>query len=398
MKKSNKGVPIFMFSIFFLGCQHVNQQKVLKEDLSVIDLSEKYLKKEILLQDIADIEYIALQTTDDVIISGGSNIAYISDEYIVIRDVSQNTIFVFNREGKIISHFNRIGSGSQEYIGGIAKSVVDGINEEIFVIDFHKILVYSFSGEYKRTLPVSQEYVLMDAYNFDNNNLLICDNNGVRQNSGYREYPYYLMSKQDGSITYILNICLPIRYTNRWATEVELPGGEKGLVGNSIPINNNRCYGQDFVIADISSDTIYIFTRNRILTPMFVRTPSVHSSDPKTVWTSTMITDRFIILEKTTLDIKAAERGRQIPNVNLMYEFETGQICQPSIVNDDYVTRQWYPSTGNVNISKNMAVNLMQTSRLVGAYKEKLLRGELEKLVSTLDEEDNPVVAIVKFK
>ena len=213
-----------MIFIFLFGCKQVKQQKT--ENFPIIDLSESYPKKEILLQDIADIEYVALETTDDVIISAGSDIAYISDEYIVIRDIIQNSIFVFNREGKIRNHFNRIGNSAQEYIGGIAKCVVDGKNDEIFVIDFHKILVYSFSGEYKRTIPVSKEYTLMDAYNFDDNNLLICDNNGVRQNSGYREDPYYLISKQDGSITYILDIRLPLRYTNRWATEVELPRGE----------------------------------------------------------------------------------------------------------------------------------------------------------------------------
>jgi len=393
MKKSTS---IFIFSFLLFGCQQVNQQKNI-EDLPVIDLSENYPKKEILLQDIADIEYVALETTDDVIISAGSNIAYISDEYIVIRDIIQNTIFIFNREGKIISHFNRHGQGPQEYIGGIAKCVVDGKNEEIFVIDFHKIVVYSFSGEYKRTLPVSKEYVLMDAYNFDDNNLLICDNNGLR-NSGYREDPYYLISKQDGSITYILNICLPVRYTNRWATEVELPGGEKGLLGNSISIHNNRYYGENFVISDISSDTIYLFTRNRVLTPMLVRMPSVHSSDPKIVWTSTMITDKFIILEKSTLDIDAVEKGRPVPSVYLMYEYGTGQICQPSFMNNEYATRKWYPFTDNINIFKNMTANLLNTPRLVDAYKEKKLKGELEKLVSTLDEEDNHVVAIVKFK
>ena len=393
-----KCISIFVFSVLVFGCQNVNQQKAKTEDLPVIDLSKDYPKKEILLQDIADIEYIKLETTDDVLVSGISDIANISNDYIVIKDRSQSKIFVFNREGKIISHFNRRGNGPHEHVYGIGRSVVDGKNEEIIILDYNKILVYSFNGDYKRTLPTS-EYALKDAYNFDDNNLLICDNNRVIVGSGYSENPYYLMSKKDGSITYVLDIHLPVRYSNNWAEVVELPGGEKSAISNSIDIYNNRYYGQDIVISDISSDTIYLFTRNKVLTPMLVRTPSVHSSDPKVVWTSPMITDRFIILEITTLDIEATEKGKPIPSIYLMYEFETGQIFQISLVNDDNATRQWYPVIdGDLNILKNMTAHLRTAPRLVELYNKKQLKGELGKLVSTLDEEDNPIVEIVKFK
>jgi hypothetical protein len=46
----------------------------------------------------------------------------------------------------------------------------------------------------------------------------------------------------------------------------------------------------------------------------------------------------------------------------------------------------------------NVVVGLMPMSSLSAAYRRKQLNGELEKLVATLDEEDNPVVMIVKFK
>ena len=83
---------------------------------------------------------------------------------------------------------------------------------------------------------------------------------------------------------------------------------------------------------------------------------------------------------------------------SLIHEFETGETGEVSFVNDKF-------PTGNVSLdadantpAKNMTASLMQAPRLVDAYNEKQLNGALEKLVSTLDEEDNQVVMIVKFK
>ena len=45
-----------------------------------------------------------------------------------------------------------------------------------------------------------------------------------------------------------------------------------------------------------------------------------------------------------------------------------------------------------------MTANMLSAQRLVEAYNKKQLKGELEKLASTLYEEDNPILAIVKFK
>ena len=45
-----------------------------------------------------------------------------------------------------------------------------------------------------------------------------------------------------------------------------------------------------------------------------------------------------------------------------------------------------------------MTAGLIDTALLKEAIDEGKLKGELEKLVETLDEEDNPVLMIMKFK
>jgi len=51
-----------------------------------------------------------------------------------------------------------------------------------------------------------------------------------------------------------------------------------------------------------------------------------------------------------------------------------------------------------VKFLKNVLAGLMQMIDLSKARKEKKLKGNLERLVATLDEGDNQVVMIVKFK
>jgi len=386
-------VCLFFLAMVLIGCQ----QPVKTGGLAIIDLSKNYPKKEIHLQDIAEIEYIPLETTDDVLLSGLCFLVYLSDKYIVIRDFTQRSVFVFNRNGKIITHLNQSGQGDKEYnyMSGV---VFDEKNEEIFVFDTpsaHRILVYSLTGEYKRTLKYAED-LRITGYNFDNETLLVYDDNGLRQNE-YKENPYMFMSKKDGSIVSELDIRLPVRYSNSAIMSVEV-NGQSMMAPLNITLTNNRYYGQDLVIADMSSDTIYRLTKTKELTPLLVRTPSVHASEPRTVWVSDLATDKFIIFGKATLDFELVRKTQTVPSVTLTHEFETGETSEVSFVNDDFPSgKNMGPAEVNTPF-KNVAARLIQTPGLVEACKEKKLKGELEKLVTSLDEEDNPVVMIVKFK
>ena len=79
---------------------------------------------------------------------------------------------------------------------------------------------------------------------------------------------------------------------------------------------NNRYYGQNLLIADISSDTIYRLTKNKELMPLIIRKPSVLSSEPRTVLTHQFATDKFVILCKITLDFVAVENNRSYDMIN----------------------------------------------------------------------------------
>jgi hypothetical protein len=237
-------------------------------------------------------------------------------------------------------------------------------------------------------------------HNFDNETLLIYD--GVRFATGgglvYNEKPYLLLSKQDGSVVYSFDITLPTRYINRTIEIIDPGAGRERLyLPVSILVPNNRHFGQDFVIADISSDTIYLLTQDRILTPLLTRRPSVHASEPRRVVTSLLKTDKFILLQRTTLDFAFTERGAAaLPRV-LMYEFETGRTSEVLFADTDLERPPPFGVFSSA-IGRNMYAELIEIHRFKDAQERNRLNSELEPFVATLDEEDNPVVRIVTFK
>jgi len=391
-------VLFILLSAILIGCQSGGGKSKTAE-LPVIDISKSYPKKEIILQNIADIEYIPLETTDEVLLGQYSSLSYVSGNYVLIYDLMQGEVFVFNRNGRIVHHFNHRGQGDKEY-NRIASLVFDEKNEEIFVFDIssalRRILVYSIAGEYRRTLKYPDN-LNITGYNFDDETMLVYDINGLFQNE-YSEKPYMLLSKKDGSVVADLDITMPVRYSNRGVVSYTDANGQQITQSFSIATSNNRYFGQDLVIADYSSDTIYRLRKNKELTPFVVRTPSVHSSEPRTVWSAALTTDKFILVTKTIFDFESVRRMQSVSSTAFSHDFKTGETSEVTFVNDDFPSgKEWSPGTVDIP-QKNMAASMIQLFTLKNALEEKKLKGDLEKLVASLDADDNPVVMIVKFK
>jgi hypothetical protein len=372
-----------------MGGQVISSQSP-KGDFPVIDFSKNYPEKKIRLQDIADIEYAPLETTDDILLSDKVGLSYVSDTYILLHEFMRGDIFVFDRTGKIYSHFNHKGGSGREYTWiGEAGTIFDEKKEEIFVCS-QSIQVYSLSGEYKRTLKKNTIQNGTKVFNFDDESLLVCDDvivyPGIIDNN---KNPYSLISKKDGSLISVLNIHLPKRYSTRF---VQMEDNNKWRL-ISIYFPSSMHYGQDFMIADISSDTLYLLTQNKELTPILTRKPSVHT-EPRTVWTTFLTTDQFILIGNIPIGSNSKGGSGQIQV--LMYEFETGETSKVSILDTEYNDSGWGPESPA--IAKNMTAELIQASSIINAYKKKKLKGNVEEFVKTLDEDDNPIVRIIKFK
>ena len=102
--------------------------------LPILDISKEYPEIELDIHEIADVDYIPLETTDESIIGKAPYYA-ISEKYIVslASPLDRATRF-FDRKGKYLFKIDRYGQGAEEYVYPFNVSV-DFENEECYVYD-----------------------------------------------------------------------------------------------------------------------------------------------------------------------------------------------------------------------------------------------------------------------
>ena len=102
---------IAILFVLMYGCFN---NAIQKNPLPVVDLTKEYPEKQVFV-DGADTDYIALETTTEVLTDRDFRIEYVSDNRIAGINRQRGDIFVFDRNGRIISFFNHMGNSGIEY-------------------------------------------------------------------------------------------------------------------------------------------------------------------------------------------------------------------------------------------------------------------------------------------
>ena len=138
MKQTNTILAIILL-VVLAGC---GENKQSTDDLITVDVSKSYPKKELILQDFMDVEYIALETTDEFLTQG--LVKDVGKKCLLVTNRNNDgDIFIFDRKtGKGVRKINRQGPGAEEYTR-INEIILDESNGEIFVKSpGNKIQVY----------------------------------------------------------------------------------------------------------------------------------------------------------------------------------------------------------------------------------------------------------------
>lgn len=383
MKKSS--TIIVGILLILTGC---GGKETATESLITVDVTANYPKKELILQDIMDVEYIPLETTDEFLTQG--LVRDISKEYILVTNRnSDGDIFIFDRKtGKGIRKINRQGLGAEEY-ARINEIILDESNGEIFVMsEGNRILVYDLYGGFKRSLNIDREVSSM--YDYDKNNLISYDMSDYHSKGKDRSKSYHLIiSKQDGSIT--REIFIPFKTIN---TPI-VKDGENFVAGYfyEIRLSNDKC-----ILMDTSADTLYNYAPDGTLSPFIVKTPSADTMQPEVFLYMGIQTDRYYFMQ-TVKNVFNFEKGNGFYTDQLVYDKEEKAIYQVAVYNDDYAEKRTVAVTAK-SVNRDIEdVTSLNASRLVEIYKKgQLKEGKLKEIASRLDEDDNPVIMLVMQK
>lgn len=95
LKRTLYGTAL-MLALLATGCGDANQKT---SGLPQIDVRTDYPEKEICLQDVAEVSYIPLETTDEILLDEGTGVEVLSSKGIVC--VSDNKVYIFHPDGKL---------------------------------------------------------------------------------------------------------------------------------------------------------------------------------------------------------------------------------------------------------------------------------------------------------
>ena len=378
--------------ILLVGSQGMQSQS---GSLPVVDLSKNYPLEKLRLQDMASVEYVPLETTDDILLSGNAALSAVGDKYILVHEFQLGDIYLFDRHtGKLKSHFNHKGGSGMEYTWIKNGTILDEKAEEIYVCS-QFIQVYSLEGKYKRTLKINCFDHDMSIFNYDDQSLLIYDDIVIEpgREKETTHTPYRFISKKDGSPMGTLDIYFPQRVPLAIAQQ---EGNMWRPYKFSYP--SNARFGDDLMLMNVSSDTLYKLSPQKRLTPIFTRTPSVYASKLRNIWMPLLTTDKFMLFGTFVIDFNST--GGKIPK--FMYGFKTGQVKRVSIIDHELNygirgPREWDSGSGTA-IAKNKSAEFVSAPAMLEAYQKKRLKGNGNEVAKNLLEDDNQVVRILTFK
>lgn len=387
---------IALCAVFSL-CISCNESP-LQNGVVTVDVTKSYPVKELVLQDFMDVEYVALESSDEFLCQGF--VQDVTDKHILVRNFRHTgDIFIFDRQGKGVKHFNRRGQGGEEYLY-VLEMVFDEETGLLYVNDLgRKILVYDSEGNFVRSFKVqpNDQYHPVTQTNYNmlrnfNSEYLICKDIHVSPDMTNNGQSILLVSKEDG---HSQSIQIPFTQS-KTSTIIKREGDITWQVKAETEYPLVPCQGS-WILVEPSADTIYTFSAAGKTIPLIVRTPSVQGMQPEVFLFPTIATRQYYFMETVVCEYDF-KRKKGYPTKSLVYDREKEAIYECKVYNADYTNKKeirmnYLPLNNEV-----AACQVIQAHDLIVDYKMGLLKGRLKEIASTLDEESNPVLMFYKQK
>jgi hypothetical protein len=396
------------------GYGDYNQSAAQSKNVITVDVTANYPRKELILQDFLDVEYIPLESSDEFVTS--CYVQAVGKNILLVRNINQagaGDIFIFDRNGKGLRKINRRGQSNEEYTNILGMITLDEDNGEMFVNSglLRKVLVYDLFGNFKRSFSHKEgegqfkEIYYDPIYIFDRDHLICQDRfsgrtyyNDNKSNLDVESRNiFWIISRQDGSVTREIKI----PFKKKIYQGVFHAGSRGGLVANLglIPSRDG------WILAEPSADTIYSYSPSHSMTPFIVRTPSVQSMNPEVFLFPGVITGRYCFMQtvKKVYD-KTESRGR-MPRTDLAYDRQERKIFEYVVYNNDFTNKRRIKNLVEaileltvVNNEEIAFMEKIEAFELVEAYEKGQLKGRLKEIAAQLNEDSNPVIMLAKYR
>ncbi len=361
--------------------------------IPTIDVTKTYPKKEIILQDIADVEYIPLETSDKVLLEQYSSMVYTSGDNIIIFNREQGDILFFDTKGKLSHKFNHKGQSGQEY-AYMFKVFADEVNQDIFVIDGNsdRVQVYGFNGNYRRTLEV-EKVAYAASCNFNKDEFIFYNN----PNKGFllnkkdkdQKQPEIVFVKNDnGKIDATIKIDV--------VKDVDAICKVKSSRGHTMmfirrPADVFEPTAKGIVFNEIANDTTFLIKPNRKLEPLLIRSPQVSAAEePLKMVGILQLTNDYIFFKVMQKKFSAKDRRNNFPVANCIWSKKEQQFFEYTLKNADV------NELGEVVSLKRY--ELIQVDELKDLLEAGKLTGKLKTIAEKINDDDNPVLMKVTLK
>ena len=322
-----KRLPFYFWaSLALASCQ--GGKEAVNQALPVIDMNEDYPEKEIVLQDIADISYIPLETNDEFLFDG--SVEVVTDQYVITKGHRGNDVCFFSRQGKALNRIHRVGNGPGEYkdIGSID---VNPANGELYLKEMNRqqIHVYSLDGKFKHSFTFPEGKRMSRMCLFSPDYLIAEQESKVPDDQDANFYPYLLVSTRDGhldSLDYVQKRNILVKLIVNAENHSYAYLLEPSLIRN----------GSRFYIGNPDSDTLFAMNPDRTLEPLLVRTPSHSEEGNKYGLFLRGAAGAYFFLTKQPMEVPMNSiESLDLKSEEWLYDCRTQEVCRYLLKNKD---------------------------------------------------------------
>lgn len=142
-----KSILFIVIASLFFGCQEHKKESII--ETIMVSLNRDEIRTSGIF---SDVELIQLETSDNSLL-GTISKSYLGDDFIFIK--SAHELFLFNRTGEFVLKISDMGNGPNEYTG-LSDFDVDETMKEIYILDKaqKKVLIYNYQGERLRVFSL----------------------------------------------------------------------------------------------------------------------------------------------------------------------------------------------------------------------------------------------------